>query len=83
MAETNKKIKVDFVVKSDEFNRNLTETKQSIKQTTAELQTASAKLNAYGTNIQNLTGKQKLLETQIVNVNGKMKLYQENIDKNN
>lgn len=83
MADTNKKIKVDFVVKSDEFNRNLTQTKQSIKQTTAELQTASAKLNTYGSNIQNLTGKQKLLETQITNVNGKMKLYQQNIEKNN
>lgn len=83
MADTNKKIKVDFVVKSDEFNRNLTQTKQSIKQTTAELQTASAKLNTYGSNIQTLTSKQKLLETQITNVNSKMKLYQQNIEKNN
>lgn len=83
MADTSKKVKVDFVIKSDEFNRNLTQTKQSIKQTTAELQTASAKLNTYGSNIQTLTGKQKLLETQITNVNGKMKLYQDNIEKNN
>lgn len=83
MKSENKKVSVEFSVKSDEFNKNLTQTKQSIKQTTAELQTASAKLNVYGNNIQNLTGKQKLLESQIVNVNGKMKLYQENIDKNN
>lgn len=83
MKSENKKVSVEFSVKSDEFNKNLTQTKQQIKQTTAELQTASAKLNTYGNNIQNLTGKQKLLESQIVNVNGKMKLYQENIDKNN
>lgn len=82
MANENKKVSVEFSVKSDEFNRNLTQTKQSIKQTAAELQTASAKLNTYGSNIENLTGKQKLLEKQILNVTDKMKLYETNIEKN-
>ncbi|MDU1413439.1 MAG: phage tail tape measure protein [Clostridium sp.] len=83
MAKNDKKVSVEFSVKSDEFNRNLTQTKQQIKQTTAELQTASAKLNTYGNNIQNLSAKQSLLEKSITGVNQKMKLYQENIDKNN
>lgn len=82
MAETTKRINTVFTIKSDEFNRSLSDMNKQIKLTQSELKLAGTKLKEFGNDSKGLTDKQKALESQIKNVSDKMKLYTDSIAQN-
>ncbi len=78
-----KKISAILTLKSDEFNKSISDVNKELKLAQAEVQNSDAKLKVYGKSMDTLQTKHDTLQSKINSLKDKTNLYTESINKNN
>lgn len=78
-----KKISAVLTLKSDEFNKSISDVNKELKLAQAEVQNSDAKLKVYGKSMDTLQNKHDTLQSKINSLKDKTNLYTESINKNN
>ena len=78
-----KKISAVLTLKSDEFNKSISDVNKELKLAQAEVQNSDAKLKVYGKSMDTLQTKHDTLQSKINSLKDKTNLYTESINKNN
>lgn len=78
-----KKISTILTLKSDEFNKSISDVNKELKLAQAEVQNSDAKLKVYGKSMDTLQTKHDTLQSKINSLKDKTNLYTESINKNN
>lgn len=78
-----KKISAVLTLKSDEFNKSISDVNKELKLAQAEVQNSDAKLRVYGKSMDTLQTKHDTLQNKINSLKDKTNLYTESINKSN
>jgi len=78
-----KKISAVLTLKSDEFNKSISDVNKELKLAQAEVQNSDTKLKVYGKSMDTLQTKHDTLQSKINSLKDKTNLYTESINKNN
>lgn len=78
-----KKISAVLTLKSDKFNKSISDVNKELKLVQAEVQNSDTKLKVYGKSMDTLQTKHDTLQNKINSLKDKTNLYTERINKNN
>lgn len=83
MAETTKRVGIEFSVKSNTFNNSISTMKKELQLTQTQLINSAREVNLYGKNLNSLASQQNLLNKAIKEQENIIKKYSNNISDNN